>query len=130
MLEEGTPMYSYDRNKTAAKLDVHHKWHAIVEKHETAERKDFQDLLRELVPYFKSVGYDLDVANSYIGKEWHGSDGWRRMGQIVLTERAENTVKATKPEQVRMWVEEATGMIGFPAKGRAEHTWVVDIGQY
>jgi hypothetical protein len=129
-------MYSYDRRKTAAKLDVFHVWHAIVEKHEAAERKEFAALLHELVNYFHSVGYDLDVGKSYIAKNWHGSDGWRMEGMFTIVEREENTVKATKPQQVEMWVEEATGLHGS-AKKIAEKdtprgsigTWQVDITQ-
>lgn len=126
--------YSYDRRKTAATLDVHDKWRDIVQKHEAAEQKDFQALLHELVPYLKSVGYDLDVSKSEIGKFYHGSDGVRRSGTLVITEREENTVKAEKPEQVKKWFEEATGLYGHPTKmGEKQtprgtvYTWAVDI---
>lgn len=135
-------MHNYDRRKTAAKLEVHEKWREIVEKHEAAERHDFQALLHELVNYFKSVGFDLDVSKSYIGKEWHGSDGWRREGTLTITERDENNVKSSKPEDVKKWVEEATGLYAYPKKiserpskggphpGEPVGTWQVDIGEY
>jgi hypothetical protein len=135
--------YSYNRRvRTAAKLDVHDKWSDIVRKHEAAEQQEFQHLLHELVNYFKSNGFDLDVSKSYIGKEWHGSDGWRRSGQLTITEREENNVKSKTPEQVKVWVEEATGLYGYPKKisekpsrsgphpGEPVGTWVVDIGEY
>jgi len=122
--------YSYDRRlKTAAKLEVWHAWQDIVQKHEQAEARDFQALLHELVPYLKSNGYDLDVSKSYIGKEYHGSDGWRLTGQLQITERPENVTKATTPQQVKMWVNEATGISGA-ARHVGGHTWVVDISSY
>ncbi len=131
-------MHDYDRRKTAATLDVHSKWQDIVEKHEHAEQHDFAVLLKELVPYFKSVGYDLDVSKSHIGKENHGSDGWRRSGTLVITEREENNVKAERPDQVKQWVTEATGLHApYPTKmGEKDtprgkvFTWAVDIGEY
>lgn len=125
--------------KTAAKLDVYDKWQDIVQKHEAAERKDLAALVHELVPYFKSNGYDLDVSKSYLAKRWHGSDGWRIEGMFTITERDENNVKATKPEQVKKWVEEATGLYGTarklseqpsksgPHPGEPVGTWQVEI---
>ncbi len=129
------------RWKSAAKLEVYPKWRAIVEKHEAAERKEMAALVHELVPYFKSNGYDLDVEKSYLAKRWHGSDGWRMEGMFTITEREENNVKATKPEQVKTWVEEATGLHGYPRKlserpakggprpGDPITTWQVEISE-
>jgi hypothetical protein len=130
-------MYGYDRRKTAASMDVHQKWREIVQKHAAAERHDLQAVLHEMVNYLRSVGYDLDVSKSELDKQWHGSDGWRLVGQLMITEREENTVKAETPEQVRKWVEEATGLYGYPKKIGEQQTprgpistWVVDIGDY
>lgn len=132
-------MYSYDRRvRTATKLDVHDKWRDIVQKHEGAEQHEFKQLLHELVNYFHSVGMDLDVSKSFIGKEWHGSDGWRRSGQFMITEREENVTKSQRPEQIEMWVTEATGLHGSAKKisekptkwGGPAGTWLVDIGEY
>ncbi len=123
-------MYSYDRRtKTAASMDLHSEWREIIDKHEKAEQHDLESLLHKLVNYMKSVGYDLNVRESYIGKRWHGSDGWRMEGQLVIKERAENSVKAPNAESVRRWVKEATGMHTFPAKGSEPDTWVVTISE-
>jgi hypothetical protein len=126
-------MYSYDRRKTAAKMEVFDQWRDIVERHEKAEQREFKLLLHELVPYFKSNGLDLDVGKSFIGKEWHGSDGWRITGQFVVSERAENTVKSETPESVKGWVEEATGMYCHPRKQAplptGGFTWVCELGE-
>jgi len=120
--------YSYDRTKTAAKLDVHDEWQAIVDKTEEMERKGFEALIKKLVNYFRSVGYDLDPRKSWLGKVNSGSDGARIQGQFHLTERAENSVKAETKEQVRKWVESATGLYGFPRQVGPD-TWVVEIGE-
>jgi hypothetical protein len=122
-------VYSYDRQKTAAKLDVHSKWQDIVMKHEAAESHDFKALVHELVPYLKSNGYDLDVSKSHISKEWHGSDGWRLSGMLTITERAENVAKARNASDVADWVNEATGISGS-ARHVGGDTWVVDISSY
>ncbi len=115
--------------KTAAHLDVHKKWREIVQKHDEAEKKEFQALLHELVNYLKSVGYDLNVNQSYIGKENHGSDGYRLYGQLMIKEREENVSKAERPEQVSSWVQMATGLSGS-AKPLGGGTWAVDISDY
>lgn len=97
-------------------MEVHEKWREIVDKHAEAERKDMNALVKELVPYLKSVGFDLDPNKSYLSKRDHGSDGWRLEGVFTMTERDENTTRSTDPKQVREWVEEATGMYGYPKK--------------
>lgn len=130
--------YSYDRTKTAAKLDVYDKWRDIVEKHDQEERKEMDALVKSLVNYFRSVGFDLDVSKSWLGKDYRGSDGHRLMGQFVITEREENTVKyAEYPKMdVRGWVEEATGLYGSPRKVGEKQTprgiittFVVELGE-
>jgi len=126
-------MYSYDRRKTAAKLEVFEKWRQIVDKHEIAEKRDFEVLLVAMVPYFKSNGLDLDVKNSFIGKEDHGSDGWRITGWLTVHERAENNVKSETPESVKMWVDEASGLYCHPRKKAplptGGFTWVCELGE-
>jgi hypothetical protein len=129
-------MYSYDRRprgKTAAKLEVFHKWREIVDKHEMAERRDFVALIHELVPYFKSNGLDLDVKMSSIGKEDHGSDGWRIAGWLTVNERAENNTKSETPDSVKMWVEEATGLYCHPRKlhplPTGGYSWICELGE-
>lgn len=116
------------RFKKAAKMDLWREWKNIVEKHEDAEGRDMQALLKELVNYMRSVGYDLDVSKSHLGKEWHGSDRWRLSGQLVITEREENTVKGETPQQVAGWIEEATGIRGTARKLQG-YTWMVDISE-
>lgn len=133
-------MYSYDRRKTAAKLDVYSNWLDIVNKHEASERREMQDLLESLVRYLRSEGLELDVKRSHIGKEYHGSDGARLSGQLVVAEARENVVQASKPEQIRKWVEDATGLYGYPKKigegptlrqvdDQPVGVWLVDISQ-
>jgi hypothetical protein len=123
-------MYSYDRRtKTAASMDLHSEWREVIDKHEKAEQHDLKALLDKLVNYLKSVGYDLNVRESYLGKRWHGSDGWRMEGQLVIKERAENTVKAPNAASVKKWVEMATGTYGTPAKGKEPDTWIVNISE-
>ena len=123
-------MYSYDRSKTAAPMDFHAKWSEIVTKHAQAERHDFDQLLQEAVKYLRSVGYDLDVGKSYLGKEYHGSDGVRMSGELHITERAENAAKGERPEQVQKWIKEALMLHGSARKGSGEYAWVVDISSY
>ena len=121
-------MYDYDfrRPRIAAKLNLFGEWRAVVTKHEEAERQELQALLRKLVPYLGSVGYDLDLQKSYLSKDYHGSDGLRIEGFLYVTERPENNTKATKPEQVATWIEAATGMHGG-ARHLQGDSWVVDI---
>jgi hypothetical protein len=115
--------------KTAAHLDVYKKWREIVQKHDEAEKKELQALLHELVNYLKSVGYDLNVNRSHIGKANHGSDGARLYGQLVVKERDENVSKAQRPEQVSSWVQMATGLSGS-AHPLGDGEWSVDISDY
>jgi hypothetical protein len=123
-------MYSYNRTKTAAKINLHNVWKGIVDKYQAKEENEFQELTRELVLYLRSVGYELDWKQSWIGKEWHGSDGWRMSGILYLTESPENTVKAETAQQVEKWVTEATGQWGSASKGKLPGEWRVDIGEY
>lgn len=119
--------YTYFRKpKTAATMDFWSKWREIVRKHEKEEERDFDGLLKESVNYLKSVGYDLDLSKSYLGKRYHGSDGVRIVGSLWITERPENQVKAERPDKVEMWVEEALQMRGS-AQNRGLYTWEVDI---
>jgi len=114
--------------KSAAEMDVHAEWADIIRKHAKAEQDDMDALLKKMVPYLKSVGYDLDVSKSYLGKEQHGSDGNRRRGALVITERAENAAKADSPQKVVRWVASATGLHGS-AKRIDGDTWLVDIDE-
>lgn len=114
--------------KSAASIDAHGEWRDIITKHAKAEQADMDDLVKKLVPYLRSVGYDLEVAKSYLGKEEHGSDGFRRRGALIITEREENTAKASSPQKVAMWVEQATGMHGS-ARHIDGDTWLVDIDE-
>lgn len=135
-------MYSYDRQtKTAATMDAHSKWRDIVDKHEAAEHKEMEALLKEMAKYLKSVGLDLDVGKSYLGKEYHGSDGVRRAGELVVSERAENNILVERPEMIAKWVAEATDMHGSarrigtgPGKRQVDDLpigiWAVDISEY
>ncbi len=118
--------YTYYRPKTAATMDFYAEWKDIVRRHELAEAKDMDALLKTCVNYLKSVGYDLDLSKSYLAKEYHGSDGARIVGSLWLTERPENNVKAEKASQVEMWVNEALQMHGS-ARNRGPYTWEVDI---
>lgn len=134
-------MYSYDRTqtKTAAKLDVFDKFRDIVKKHEEAEAKELQALVKSLVNYLKSVGYDLDVSKSWLDKARRGSDGYQLTGQLLITEREENNVKFAdlpKLDSVARWVEEATGLHGSPRKVSEKETprgtittFVVELGE-
>jgi hypothetical protein len=132
--------YSYDRQKTAAKLDVHSKWRDVVDKHAEAEQKDFEALLKDTAKYLKSEGLDLDLKRSWLGKRYSGSDGVRRTGELYVSERPENTIEANERSIVR-WVEAATDMHGSarkvgegPAKRQVDDkpvgVWVVDVGEY
>ena len=49
--------------------------------------------------------------------------------ESATRERPENVTKATTPQQVKMWVNEATGISGA-ARHVGGHTWVVDISSY
>lgn len=108
-------MYSYDRRKIAAQMDVPAKWHDIVTRHAAAEAREMEDLLHEMARYLKSEGLVLDVGRSYLGKEFHGSDGFRREGQLVVSEAKENTIKGSK-EQIEKWVRAATELHGSAKK--------------
>lgn len=124
--------YSYDRTKTARAIDLHSKWRDIVDKHEKAEHREFDELLKELERYLKPMSIELDLSKSYLGKRHHGSDGWRLEGQLELLGNSSMTTK----DKVKKWIEEATGISGTvtPGSGPGDLTelrvWVVDIGEY
>ena len=131
-------MYNYDHRTAHAKLDLFQEWHDIVDEHREAMFRDFKGLLNKLVPYLRSVGYDLDVAKSYLDVQWRSSDGPRIDGMLVVEERDENTVYATNPEQVVKWVALATDMTGRARKiaelpgrwpGQKRGVWQVEIGE-
>lgn len=133
--------YDYDRAKTAATMDVHAKWRAIVDKHAEAERREMQALLKDMVKYLKSNGLDLDINRSYLSKVEHGSDGMRLSGELIVSERAENVLKIERPDMLAKWVAEATELHGGarkigegPAKRQADDlpvgVWAVDVSQY
>ena len=109
-------MYSYDRRKTAASMDAHAKWRDIIRKHEKAEREELDALVKEMAKYLKSEGLELDVRKSYLEKDYHGSDGYRLTGALIVSESKENNVKVTDPQWIRKWVEAATGLYGFVMK--------------
>jgi hypothetical protein len=131
-------MYSYDR-RTAASTDLRSEWKDIVQKHEKAEQEEFDALIKKAVPYLKSVGYDLVLKDSYLGKKNSGSDGTRMTGQIVVKEREENNTQAKDGRGVSRWLEEALGLYGSakkqsegPEKSRSGEpliTWVVDLDE-
>lgn len=131
-------MYSYDR-RTAASTDLRKKWSDVVDRHAKALRSDLEDVLKGAVPYLKSVGYDLDLKQSYLSVEQHSSDPDRMSGMLTITEREENNVQAPNADGVRKWVSEALGIYGFPRKvsegpekgrnGQPLATWVVDIDE-
>lgn len=121
--------YSYDRTKTAARMDLYSEWRSIVDEHERAEQRDFEALLKELVKYLFSVGYDLDLRKSWLGKYYHGSDGVRMEGNLHVTERPENTVKHEDPRKVVEWVERATGITGS-GKRNSDGSFDIDISSY
>lgn len=131
-------MHDYDfRGRVAAKLDVYDAWGDIVRKHDRETADELEALLRKLVPYLRSVGYDLDVSKSYLDKYYSGSDGVRMSGALHVTERDENTTYATESRRVEQWVAEATGLSGSAKKvgelpGRWENqgkrgVWLVDV---
>jgi hypothetical protein len=131
-------MHDYDRRTAHAKLDLSQEWREIVDNHNQAMHRDFDALLKKLVPYLRSVGYDLDPAKSWLDVEYHGSDGARIQGQLHIEERDENTVYATDPRSVVKWVALATDMTGRATKigelpSRQENqkrgVWKVDIGE-
>lgn len=133
--------YSYDRRKVAVQLDVHDKWRDIVDKHAKEEQKDFEDLLKDMVKYLKSEGLDLDVKRSSLGKYYAGSDGVRMTGELVVSERPENTIEANA-KSIQKWVQAATGLWGGgvrrigegPAKRQVDDkpvgVWTIDVGSY
>lgn len=135
-------MYSYDRQKTAAKLDVYSKWRDIVDKHDAAERKEMDALLQDMVRYLRSEGLELDVKRSHIGKYYHGSDGVRMEGTLVVAEAWNNVAQALKPDWIRKWVEAATGLYGGTPQKIGEGpklrqvddqpvvVWQIDISAY
>lgn len=132
-------MYSYDRSKTAASMNLYREWRDMVNKADRDLRQEFSELLKKAVPYLKSVGYDLDVSKSYLDKEPRGSDGDRLIGMLYVTEREENNVVAPNAESVRRWVDEALGLWGRPRKvsegpgtnraGQPLASWEVDLGE-
>lgn len=131
--------YNYDRSKTAASMDFREEWKDILDRHEDAMNADFMALLKKAVPYLKSVGYDLIVTKCYLGKEHHGSDGWRMSGEIVVKEREENTFQADDGRKVSEWIQRALGISGYARKiqegpdkdryGEPLKTWSVDISE-
>lgn len=121
-------MHDYDfRGRVAAKLDVHEEWSDIVRKHDRETAQELEALLRKLVPYLRSVGYDLDVNKSYLDKYYSGSDGVRMDGALHVTEREENNTYATEGRRVAEWVGEATGLSGSAKKiGELPGRWSPD----
>ncbi len=132
-------MYSYDR-RTAASTYLRQDWFEAIQKHDKALRQDFEDIVKKAVPYLKSVGYDLDLKNSFLDVQMRGgSDGPRMSGQLTVTEREENTTQAVNAESVKRWVLDSIGIHGYPKKtkegpekgrnGQPLATWVVDIDE-
>lgn len=127
-------MYSYDRrNKTAAKMDLYDKWRNIIEKHTEAEMIELQGVLKAAVGPLRSVGLDLDLRLSSIGKYYHGSDGVRLEGYLFVKERDENTFKifeeysgSEAAQKVSARLNEALGFHGTP-EHKGNGIWEVDI---
>lgn len=108
---------SYDRRpKMAAKIDLYDKWRDVVDRHDAAERKEMQALLKEAVPYLRSNGLDLDLKRSYLSKYYSGSDGVRMEGVIYVTEREENSMPVLGAEMLERWVEAAIDLRGTARK--------------
>lgn len=127
------------QTKQAATLDLHSEAKEIMRAHQRAEADELKALLAKSVPYFRSNGFDLNVRESLIDKEWHGSDGWRLTGQFVVTEREENSLKARDWEatghdsrakqMIRTYVQEASGIYTFPRKGTRPDEWICEIDE-
>ncbi len=135
-------MYTYDRRKVAATMNLHGKWRAITEKHRSAEFKDLQNLLEEAGKYLKSVGLELVVKESYISKEDHGSDGERLSGSLTVIDSPENSFATDTADKVKDRIEEALGIHSYPklipgrqgkprqADDQPTTAWYVDISDY
>src|SRR5262245_27833045 len=136
-------MYDYSRTRrvrTAATMDLHGEWRDIVSKHDHAERLEMETLLKKMVPYLGSVGFDLDLRKSYLAKRYSGSDGMRLDGALVVTEREENTTQSPDGQSVSKWLRSAIGIGGSarlvrsgPEKnrmGEKVNTWEVDISEW
>lgn len=132
--------YSYNRQKTAAKMDFFQEWKDIVDKNEEAVYKDFDALLKKAVPYLRSVGYDLILNKSYLARRHRGSDGWGIEGTLVIKEREENNVQSPNTDSVKKWINEALDLSSSVRKlqegpdkdryGDPLVTWEVDISSY
>jgi len=133
-------MYDYARaarSKTAASMDLHEEWRQIVDSHASAESRELFRLLQKTTDYLHSVGMDLVTDKSYISKRYHGSDGYRLEGQLVVKERDENTTSSPDARSAARWVEIAIGVHGSARllkegpevnrSGEKVKTWLVDI---
>jgi hypothetical protein len=138
-------MHDYDRSRTAttrtaAKMDLHAAWRAIVDKHQSQENQELFRLLQKTTDYLHSVGMDLIIDKSYLGKYYHGSDGVRMEGSLTVREREENTTSSPDPRSAARWVEMALDVHGsarlvsegpdFNRLGEKIKTWQIDITSY
>ena len=127
---------TYDRRKTAATIGLNRKWSQITDRLKKSESKAYDNLLKELVPYLKSVGYELDLQRSYIGRKDKGSDGWWMDGMLYVTSRDDTMVKEIEfgpvegAKRVKDWIKDAIGFAPSSVKHVGGNTWVADIGSY
>lgn len=135
-------MYDYDRAarpKTAAHMDLHEAWHKIVDHHASAENRELFRLLQQTEDYLHSVGMTLVTGKSYLGKEYHGSDGLRLSGYLTVQELEENTTSSRDAQNAEKWVQTALGVHGSATllkegpevnrSGEKVKTWGIDISE-
>lgn len=135
-------MYDYDRaatTKTAAHLDLHEAWHHIVDHHASAENQELFKLLQKTEDYLHSVGMTLVTNKSYLGKEYHGSDGLRMSGYLTVQELEENTTSSPNARSAEKWLQTALGIYGSAKllkegpevnrSGQKVKTWGIDISE-
>lgn len=125
-------MYSYDRRKTAAKMDLHDKWSDIVDKHRKAEAKDMEKLLKSCVAPLKAAGWDLDLKSSYLDKYSSGSDGNRLSGNLRLIQRGERPLGGgggTTRQHIESMLQNTLDVWSGAPREVSDGTWDVDISE-
>jgi len=115
-----------DRYKiSAAKIDLHEEWAAIVRKVRDVQYTAFTKLLTKLVGPFEALGYDLDLTRSGLDVRVSGSDGARMEGTLVLKDRPNAPIRSKAKFQEMLY-----GLIDTSGSVRqTDDGWLVDLGE-